>query len=127
MFFFAGVIIGEKIKNHFADNITGADWGYMVLLYLIMIVIRGITLLFLYPCLYYTGEGFSYKEFILSVWGGLRGALSVALSLVVATDKEFPNKQAQILILFHTCGCATLTLLINGSTAAFLVKGIELI
>lgn len=40
----------------------------------------------LWPLLIWTGEGFSFAELILSVWGGLRGALGIALALVVFTN-----------------------------------------
>ena len=82
----AGVIIGDKLVVSFADTIKAEDWGFLIAIYILLLLCRGLVLLLCYPVLYYTGESFSFKEFILTVWGGLRGALSVALSLVVAVD-----------------------------------------
>ena len=71
----------------------------------------------LWPLLIWTGEGFNFAELILSVWGGLRGALGIALSLVVFTNFEIENARTRTLVLFHTCGVAALTLIVNGTTA----------
>lgn len=81
----------------------------------------------MYPLLKRTGEGYTFKELILSVWGGLRGALSIALALSVYHNFEVLEGRAKILILFHTCGIAALTLVVNGTTAKNLVEEIKLI
>lgn len=85
----------------------------------------------LYPLLKITGEGISFKESIVAIWGGLRGALGLALALIVFSDKnhykEPLSERVKILILFHTCGVAVLTLILNGSTCGFLLKKINLI
>lgn len=98
-----------------------------MVLYFFVILIRLVGIGIFYPILQKTGEGFDYKELILSVWGGLRGALGIALALAVFANKDFTSRRAKILILFHTCGIATLTLLINGTTAKGVVEDIDLI
>lgn len=110
----------------FADSVKGEDWGYLIAIYVLLILARALTLFVFYPLLYYTGESFTFKEYILTVWGGLRGALSVALCLVVGVDPDL-KQRPKTLILFHTCGIAVLTLLLNGTTAPFIVNSIDLI
>lgn len=121
LFFLAGLIIGDRLVGDFKDGILGSDWWRMALLYLLLIVIRFIVVGLFFPVLRCTGEGFNWKEYVLTCWSGLRGALSLALALVVATDGQV-RERARSLILFHTCCLATLTLILNGTTASFLVK-----
>ena len=58
----------------------------MGIFYLLLIGIRFLVIGILVPILYLTGESFNWKEYLLTCWGGLRGALSLALALVVAVD-----------------------------------------
>lgn len=94
-------------------------------------LIRFVSILILMPTLYWTGEGFDMKELILSVWGGLRGALGIALALSVFVNYEEESdpkhRRAGSLILFHTCGVAALTLLVNGTTAKTVVNELNII
>ena len=48
----------------------------------------------LYYPLKYTGDGFTIKEAIIISWGGLRGALALALALIifVTADEGDINK-----------------------------------
>lgn len=67
------------------------------------------------PILQKYGYGLNKKEFIVLIYGGLRGALGLTLSLMVGVDTELPMKLRQLCI-FYMAGTATLTLLINGTT-----------
>ena len=71
----------------------------------------------LYPFLKCSGDGLTKKEFIIINWGGLRGALAIALALHVVADEYF-SIRTRYLFLFHSVGMALLTLLINGTTCA---------
>lgn len=74
------------------------------------------------------GEGFNFKEFVVASWGGLRGALALALALIVYSDKTpLIHQRTKDLILFHTTGIAALTLLINGPTCSKLLNAVNLI
>ncbi len=44
----------------------------------------------LFPCLKYTGHGMNKAEYITASWGGLRGALAIALAISVASDDKVP-------------------------------------
>ncbi len=52
---------------------------------------------------------------IVLVYGGLRGALGLTLSLMVGVDKELPHRLRELTV-FYMSGMACLTLLINGTT-----------
>ena len=58
---------------------------------------------------------------IVSYWGGLRGAVCLALALSI--DERFPNRD---LIVILTLGVALFTLLIPGTTIGKLIKKLEL-
>ncbi len=62
---------------------------------------------------------FSYQ--LVSYWGGLRGAVCLALALSI--DPEFPNRD---LIVILTLGIALFTLLIPGTTIGKLIQSLEL-
>lgn len=47
-------------------------------------------ILFMYP-LKKLGEGMSWKEAIVAVWGGLRGALAIALGLIIFAEEANPE------------------------------------
>lgn len=50
-------------------------------------IIRGITLLVFSPLLRCLGYGFDWSKGIVLWWGALRGAVSLALALLVAEDE----------------------------------------
>ena len=62
---------------------------------------------------------FSYQ--LVSYWGGLRGAVCLALALSI--DSEFPNRD---LIVILTLGIALFTLLIPGTTVGKLIQKLQL-
>ena len=43
-----------------------------------------------YPVLKKTGYGITKKEMVVLVYGGLRGALGMCLSLIVGVDQTLP-------------------------------------
>lgn len=45
----------------------------------------------LYPLLKRTGYGLNWKEGIVLSWGGLRGAIGLALSLTLASNPHIPD------------------------------------
>jgi NhaP-type Na+/H+ or K+/H+ antiporter len=79
-----------------------------------------------WPFLRNSGYGLSTKEFFVVVWGGLRGALGLTLSLMVAVDTELPFRLRELTV-FYMAGLASLTLLVNGTTCKSLCIYLELI
>merc|ERR1740138_1086569 len=84
----------------------------------------------LFPFMSRMGGGFSWKDATILTWGGLRGAVGLALALDV--DIQFAHKSARennerdfelgSHVLFHVSGVAMLTLLVNGLTVGPLLK-----
>ena len=70
-----------------------------------------------------------WRNGLLCTWGGLRGAVGLALALIVAGDEKIAcysvqDSQLKFLggrFLFHVAGIVILTLCVNGVTTGFLV------
>ncbi|OAY77908.1 Sodium/hydrogen exchanger 7 [Ananas comosus] len=122
IFILSGVVIAEGVlnnDNHFERH--GTSWGYLVLLYVYVQVSRIIVVAVLYPLLRYFGYGLDWKESIILVWAGLRGAVALALSLSVNRASDNPDQsylkpEVGTLFVFFTGGVVFLTLIVNGST-----------
>jgi NhaP-type Na+/H+ or K+/H+ antiporter len=62
---------------------VGKSWVYLFLLYAYVQVCRCIVVGALFPLLRYFGYGLDWKEAIILIWSGLRGAVALSLSLSV--------------------------------------------
>ena len=121
IFVLAGIIIGYQVL--YSDMKIEANDYYMLFgLYAGLHVIRFLTIFVLWPLLKITGYGMSFKEILVLSYGGLRGAVGLALALLVSQGDDIKDPKVKDLILFHTAGIATLTILINGNTTAFVIK-----
>ncbi|MCA9259406.1 MAG: cation:proton antiporter, partial [Planctomycetales bacterium] len=116
IFFLAGVVIVAEFEHFRPVGIL-----IVVLAWLGIMAIRfGITFLF-QPMMNRLGPKVSLRQATVISWGGLRGAVSLALALVVAgnTDIE-PETRSQI--LRATAGVVMLTILVNGTTTGWLLR-----
>lgn len=71
------------------------------------------------------GYGMSFNQVLLCSYAGLRGAVGLSLALMVTASEDIP-RYIQDVILLHVAGVALLTLLINATTTAFVVKKLGL-
>ena len=79
-----------------------------------------------YPFMQFSGYPVTKPELIVVVYGGLRGALGLCLSLMVGIDEGLPARFRHLTI-FYTAGMATLTNLVNGTTCKYLVNYLRMI
>lgn len=95
----------------------------MVLTLGVVLLSRAIVVFGLMPIinLFRRGNPIEWRYQVVSYWGGLRGAVCLALALSLAPD--FPNRD---LIVLLTLGVAIFTLLIPGTTIAALMQRLEL-
>lgn len=63
---------------------------------------------------------------IVLVYGGLRGALGLSLSLLVGCDMAFPTRFRHLTV-FYMAGMAAMTNLVNGTTCKALVEYLNMI
>ncbi|GMH43152.1 hypothetical protein BSKO_11074 [Bryopsis sp. KO-2023] len=121
IFIYTGVKVAIEI-NEQQDVISGADWGWAVLLYIVLNAVRALTVVILYPILSRMGYGLTMKDAIVMVWGGLRGAVGLALALIVELDYRNLPPNFRALVIFHMGLMAVATLIINGTTMPYLLK-----
>eukprot|EP00928_Gymnodinium_smaydae_P037687 TRINITY_DN26119_c0_g1_i2.p1 TRINITY_DN26119_c0_g1~~TRINITY_DN26119_c0_g1_i2.p1 ORF type:complete len:502 (+),score=72.11 TRINITY_DN26119_c0_g1_i2:46-1506(+) len=118
LFMLAGVIVGGLIMS---DDVKlgAADWGWLPALYVFGLLIRALVVFSFFPLLHKMGAKVSWQEAVVMVWGGLRGAVGLALAVEVAHISVDLNKnqlsadelQRRQLILFQCSMFTTLTLL----------------
>ena len=64
-----------------------------------------------------------WKWCLVSTWGGLRGAVGLALGLIVFTDRSIcPHIRTRV--MFHTAGMVVLTVVINGTSMRYLIRAL---
>jgi len=100
-------------------------WQALAILYLGILVIRGFSITVFIPILKRIGIGITREKAVVLWWGGLRGAVSLALALTVAADNLIPKALGDH-ILFLCAGIVVLTILVNGSTMGLVLKWLGL-
>ncbi|EWM21970.1 salt overly sensitive 1 [Nannochloropsis gaditana] len=123
IFFVSGLIMAEKAL--ISETVQGRDWGYLFLLYLIVNATRFVGVFLFFPTLARGPYGINWRQAVLLSWGGLRGAVSLTLALVVSQEEGIPE-ETRALILFFTAGIVLLTILINGSTCKLVLQKLKL-
>ncbi|KAL2557784.1 Sodium/hydrogen exchanger 7 [Forsythia ovata] len=125
IFILSGVVIAEGVLQ--SDSIFKThenSWGYLFLLYAFVQVSRFVVVGVLFPFLQYFGYGLDWKEAIILVWSGLRGAVALSLSLSVkrsSDNSSYISTDTGTLFVFLTGGIVFLTLIVNGSTTQFVL------
>ena len=95
-----------------------------VLLWAMLGLIRTFVVALLSPLLRKSGYGLTVKEAVVMVWGGLRGAVSLSLALLV-DGNHLIGARARETIFLQTTGIVTLTLIINGTTSGMIYKWLQ--
>ncbi|WP_417347441.1 cation:proton antiporter [Ferrimonas sp.] len=116
IFLLVGILIAARVPLDQPDL-----WWSLALLYPALLVIRGATIGALLPLLKRMGIGLTREKALVLLWGGLRGAVSLALALTIAVDQLLPREVADQ-ILFLCAGTVVLTIVINGSTMGRLLR-----
>ncbi|MDP2561603.1 cation:proton antiporter [Psychrobium sp. 1_MG-2023] len=116
IFLLVGILVAIRVP---LDDM--AAWKMLFILYLGILLIRASSITLLMPILKRIGIGITFEKAAVLCWGGLRGAVSLALALTVAASEVIP-KQVGDHVLFLCAGIVVLTILINGSTMGFLLK-----
>ncbi|KAL8157683.1 sodium/hydrogen exchanger 8-like isoform X2 [Apium graveolens] len=130
IFILSGVVIAEGVLgNSTVFKSHEYSWGYLILLYLFVQISRLAVVAVLYPCLRYFGYGLNWREATILVWSGLRGAVSLSLSLSVKRSSDsssYISPETGILFVFFTGGIVFFTLVLNGSTTQFILHFLDL-
>ena len=108
--------------------VKNVTWSWIALLfglYFLLHVIRFGFILLVKPILNLTGYEFNFKHSIIVSYGGLRGAVGLALALIV-THSEILPEEIGIVTVFNISGIVLLTLVVNGTTTGFVIKSLGL-
>ena len=109
------LVVGMIITFNAIEDIEGRDVIYLVILYIAVNFARAIMLMCFQPVLKRLGYGSTWQSMSVLCWGGLRGAVSLALALQVQHNEGFcPDTRNRV--LFLVSGIVVLTLLINSTT-----------
>jgi len=119
IFLIVGVVIAERTV--FTTN----DVLILFLIYIGIFIVRAIVIAIFYPIMKRIGYGMDKKEATVVWYGALRGAIGLALALIVAGTEQI-DKEIKDQFLFFTAGIVTLTLLINATTIKILVNKLGL-
>jgi NhaP-type Na+/H+ or K+/H+ antiporter len=116
IFFLVGAVVAIL-----APKASMSDLYTVFGLYMVALVVRGLTVILSKPILDATNHKITAKESLLVTWGGLRGAVSLALALVVSQSSGI-DEAIRTQVLLATVGVVLLSLVINGSTTAVLLN-----
>lgn len=97
----------------------------LLLLYLCMTLARFLSITTFMPKLRTEGYGLKWNEVAALTYGGLRGAVGIAFTLILASNPAL-NPKFQMVSLLNTSGCAFLTLMINAPTCSAVIKKLGL-
>ncbi|MCK5894343.1 MAG: sodium:proton antiporter [Endozoicomonadaceae bacterium] len=112
IFILVGIVIAIRITD---DDASVESWILMFVMFFGIMLIRALAVLGLIPFLSRLGVGINKEKAIVLIWGGLRGAVSMALALMVAANDALPLA-VRNQILFLTAGIVVLSIVVNGGT-----------
>lgn len=117
VFHLAGALVFEGFR---LAEPSFEDWCWVVYLYVALVAIRGLMILAFYPALRRLGPGMRWRDGVVMVWGGLRGAVGLALAVAVDEDASIGRADGAR-FMFHVGGIAFLTLTVNATTCEALI------
>jgi len=131
--------LGNTIVFFLAGSLTGSvvadteyiDYVHLIVIYIFLLILRGSLIFASRPLLQYLStdkQPVSKEDALLMTWGGLRGAVGLAMAIQVMRDRaiseegEYQIEQSDAdRLLFYVSGVAFLTLIINATSAPALV------
>jgi NhaP-type Na+/H+ or K+/H+ antiporter len=139
LFTLGGSVFGSIISGLRSHALTGTDWGYLVVLVVLVEIMRYVQVFACYPLISRIGLETNVKESAFLGFCGIRGAVGIALSvsllnsvnealldplntdIVNATDLA-----PAIILVFMSGGVSFATLLINASLAGPMLQWLGL-
>jgi len=120
IFFLAGLLFASTCysRRHY---IGLADWGWLLILYVVMMCGRAVMVAVLWWPLNKLGSPLQPRDGYVMVWSGLRGAVSLALAIIVDLEPEIAERTGSR-VMFHAGGLAALTTIINATTVSALLR-----
>ena len=134
LFVIAGLVWGTLLglDNSQSDQFAGSDWGYLFLTYIILFVVRFALFGIFFPLISRIGLKSKWKEMVFHAFGGLRGAVGIALAILIdhevakETVRIDPERVPSNQLFGIVGGITLLTLFINGTACGPLLKHLKL-
>jgi NhaP-type Na+/H+ or K+/H+ antiporter len=120
IFLLVGILVAARVPLN-----SPQLWLALGILYIGVLIIRGGCIGLFTPLLKRISIGFNRDKALVLWWGGLRGAVSLSLALVLAQGGYLPEELGSQ-VLFLCAGVVVLTILINGSTMEWLLAKLNL-
>ncbi|CAF2067804.1 unnamed protein product [Rotaria magnacalcarata] len=120
IFTVTGIILARSFIGT-STTITTKDFGFSIVLYIMIHIGRIITVVILHPFMKWTGVYLSWKDCVVLIWSGLRGSMALILVLIISLDTSI-DPVIRDRFLFHVSMIVLLTLVINGTSSKFVVK-----
>lgn len=132
IFLIVGLVISQRTQ------FTASDFIILFIIYIGIHVVRAIVIAMFFPVMKNAGYGMTKKEGVVVWYGALRGAIGLALALIVANiDPAMLSKTMNVPLaqaieikdefLFLIAGTVTLTLLVNATTIKMLIVKLGLL
>ena len=117
-------LAGKKVYNPHIGTMIGEG----IALYLFALVIRSLIVAMFFPFLQRLGYGMTWQGAIVASWGGLRGAVGLALAIVMKSELMGSEKDQMdgMRIMIYVAITAVGTLLINATTTGPIVRRLGL-
>jgi CPA1 family monovalent cation:H+ antiporter len=115
-------LLAAMLVPRIMEDTTLRELGYVAVVFLATLVARGIAVFGLMPVLTRIGlmQGINNRIKTVIVWGGMRGAISLALALAVVENAALPPGLRDF-VGTVVCGFVLATLLVNATTLRPLV------
>ena len=143
IFVIAGLQLGQGLSITMAASTNGLSqrylWWAVGSIYFIVLVARGAAMCLFYPLLKRLGTQCTWQEAVVMWWGGLRGAVGLALALAIHHTKYDGNmwgdkshddillcRDQPTMILMVSAMVVVMTVIVNGITMAPLMKRLRL-
>lgn len=116
-------MIGETLYEYDHGIQGTSDWDILktVLFYIFVFFIRFMFMIPLQPILTRIGYEVSFKDVLMISYGGIRGALALALGLMISVDTNFRRGFRSITSLMVT-SVIFFTVMINSTTITLFAK-----
>jgi len=119
IFLIVGVVIAKR------TTFTLNDVWVLLAVYVIIHLVRIVVIAVLFPIMKKNGYGLTVTDSKVLWWGALRGAIGLALALIVESS-PYIDQTIREQFLFLTAGIVTMTLLINATTMKLLASKLGL-
>ncbi len=120
IFFLVGLVTATQIGDAGTRDFLVIGVGYAGI-----VTVRFFLILLFRPLMNRVADPIDLGDAAVISWGGMRGAVSLALALVVSQHPDVPQELGRQ-ILLTTAGVVLLTILVNGSTMAWLLRRLGL-